>query len=227
MRLFLNFLQKDLSLELRSKENISLFSSLGVLIAILISFGVSSSFIKSSVILRLLPTFVWLSFFLLATFTLGRSFDQDLEEDNISFLIINKLSLTAFFFSKVISNFLISIIGFISTSVALLVLLPVSLSYMTICQCMIVSIMVIFAFSLLASLLGIMSNQSKISTLLLPLILLPLIFPLFFAALELFSIIIIEEKDILHTSWFSLLCVLNIVYLILGIYLAPYALKRN
>jgi heme exporter protein B len=89
-----------------------------------------------------------------------------------------------------------------------------------------VAFLVVVAYAALSSLLAGIAVQARLKGLLLPLILLPLIFPLFFAALELSSALLIGGSFAWSSFWFKLLLLLDLLYLLLGLNLFEYVVKE-
>jgi ABC-type transport system involved in cytochrome c biogenesis permease component len=86
----------------------------------------------------------------------------------------------------------------------------------------------LFSSSALASLVvvvGAIASTSKLRGVLAPLLTLPLLFPLFFAGIEMTTELVVRGGLDLESVWPSLLVVVNAVYLVLGLNLFDFAIR--
>ena len=97
----ITLLRKDLHLEMRSKESISLLFGLAVLLSLVAMFAISSSFLPAATILRIAPGLAWMIFLFVATTALGRCFEPDLKARALDALILIKAPLALIYTSKV------------------------------------------------------------------------------------------------------------------------------
>ncbi|MDC0358943.1 heme exporter protein CcmB [Oligoflexia bacterium] len=225
MKPFWALIKKDLALEFRTKETFVLMLTLSLLLAVVVSCGVSSAFLDAATVEKCFPVFVWLTFIFSATVSIGRSYEYELEHMGIEGLIQAGASAYQIYFSKVLSNFSIVFVGHCFTVCALSVLLDVEVLPI-LAELMLLSVFVIAAYSALSTILAAMSSTSRLKNMLLPLILLPLLFPIFFGALETTSHLLAYKSIDFQSLWFSLLIGLNVVYIVLGINLYDFVIKE-
>lgn len=224
--MLLTLVAKDLLLELRTKAGITFIISLSVVLSVVIAFGVNSAFLDTQHVQKIFPSLMWIVFFLTSTIVLGKSYDSELENKAIDGLILAGVSPSILYLSKVISNFFISFLGHMVSVVMLALLLDISIGSL-IFKIIILSALVIFAFSALTCITVYISSSSKAKNLLLPLILLPLLFPCYFAAMELSYPIFLANTLDFESTWMSLLIGMNVVYIVLGINLFPSLLRSE
>ena len=225
MNALLALIKKDLIVELRLKDAITSLLFLSIVLSVIVTSGVEHAMIDPPNVRRLFPTLIWLIFVFSATVSLGRTAEHDLDNHAFEGLILSGVSLSTVFVAKLISNFVFVLLGSLTTLAILPVLCGVNVRQ-EIIGLVILSIGVSFAYSALATLLSAISSASRMRGLLLPIILLPLLFPLFFCAVEISSDLVIDHHVSLESYWVSLLFALDVVYFTLGFNLYPYVLRE-
>jgi len=226
MQNFFSLLRKDLALELRLKETLVLLFTLSLLLSAILSIGIGGAFLSLVEKVNLLPTFLWIIFVFTATLSVGRSYDYEFKHGALDGLLLTGVSPACIYLSKVISNFIIMTLGHLFTIVVLLVLLNIDLGLAVFSQILFLSLLVIFGYSALSTLLAAITNRSQLAHMLLPLILLPLLIPLLMAAIEATALVIDGQGIDPGSVWVSLLITLDLVYLVLGVSLYEYAVRE-
>ena len=228
MKNFLIFLKKDLSLELREKEFLFSAINLSILIAVLMSSAILNAFIDSETTTRLFPSLFWIGAFFIALLSLGRAVGYEHQFHTAQIIATKKNLLTPYYLAKVTSTAFFVFI----TSTVFLLLLSVLLnqtSYLTSA-----SLIIIVGFSIGFSTVGILlsnlTNSASTKELLFSLLMLPLLFPLFFACSELSYLArrtpIHQDWSVLSSPWFTLLILINLVYLWASSFLFPHVIKE-
>lgn len=216
MPIFWLLLQNNLRLEFRLKETITILLSLAVMLAVIVSLGLSSAFVDESVRMRLFPALIWILFILSAAVSVGRSFEYELEHAALGGILLSGVTPATIYLAKFLSNFCILLVGQLANILALAIFSAVSINA-SMAHLLIVSGVVVLAYAALSTLLAGMSVSSRLKQILLPIILIPLVFPLFFAAMELTFQIMLEQRLDFASPWFSLLFVLLVTYIALGL----------
>ena len=211
---------------MRSREMAGLMFLLALILCVVVSSGVQNSGIPRDMTIRLFAVLVWVAFLFNATLSIERSFDCEKEQGAMeSLLLLARVPAAIFYCAKLSSNFLIMLCGHAFTSVILAGLLDVSLAG-RILSFSAISVLVVFAYSCAATLLAALAVRARLKQLLLPLILLPMLFPLFFAATELTADLLVANRFDLSSPWLSLALGLDALYFLLGINLFEYVLKE-
>lgn len=225
MRTFLMLIAKDVRTELRGKESISLLFGLAVLLSLIGMFGVGSAFLSPEYSKRMYPGLVWLIFLFAGTSCVGRSFEADLQGRAIEALLVAKINPSVMYVSKVLVFSVILFLGHAVTCVLFAGLIEVSIMAVFL-SLLLVSALVVFAFTSIAVLLAAISAVSRMKGMLLPLLVLPLTFPLLAAAIELFQAILQNGALQLDSIWLTLLVVADVLYFILGLNLFSFAIRE-
>lgn len=223
LRLLATLLTKEFLLELRSKELLTIMGTLSLLIAVLCGFAVGGAFLDLLTTERIFPLLLWLGFLFAGTLTLGRAHDHDLAEGAAEGLLLAGAPAWALYLAKVGALFVILLVSQLLTTilVAGMIDMPV---FSRLPALLVVMVPIVLAYVLVAVLLSALTAASKLRGVLLPLILLPLLTPLFFAALELTGMVLRSGTIDLYSPWIGVLVILNLIYLISGITLYRTAL---
>lgn len=225
MSAFRELLKKDLLIEVRTKETLSVHLFLALVIAVVAALGVNSAFIEGEAVARLYPALVWIGFLFASTAAAGRSFEPELEHMAIDGLLLSGISPVWIFVSKWISAAAVMLLGQALNAAVLAVLLDMPLGRIA-GGVAVVSVLVVAGYAALATLLTALASTSRLKGVLLPVVLLPLVFPLFFGAIELSMSVVLDGSVPFESAWFSLLLGLDVVYVVLGFNLFEYVVRE-
>lgn len=225
MKFFLTLLKKDLQIEARSKEIFSLLLGLVLILTIIVSFGTHLAFLKSDAIVKLFPTLLWVVFMFSSTAAIGRSYEYEKKHSALHGVLLSGVPPCTIYLAKFVSNFLILSIGHLISVATLIVLLNIDLS-LSWHLILLISILILLAYSALATIIAAITSTSRLSHMLLPLILLPLLFPVLLCALELTSSAISMQSLDWESPWLSLIAGLDVLYFLLGFNLFEFIIKE-
>jgi len=225
MRAFLELFAANFKLEFRVKETAVLMLTLAIMLSVVVSLGLGSALFDSKTRLLLFPALIWIVFLFSATVSIGRSFEYEIPNAALDGVILSGTSPAAIYLSKATFNLLVMLLSHVCAFCCLCAFLNVDL-FQVLPEFLIVSLLVLLGYSSLATLLSAISISSRLRQILLPLLLLPLIFPLFFCAIELTFQLTLNRQLDFSSIWFSLLLGIDVVYLALGINLFEYAIKE-
>jgi len=222
LRQFSRILKYMLLLEFRVRDAVTLLLSLSIMFAVIAGFGITSASLEPRVRERLFPALLWLCFMVNAAVALGRSFEYESEHKVLDGLLLAGVPPAVLFFAKATVNILVLCAGQVAGVTVLGMLLGVSLvPHFGLFSA--VSLLVIVGYSALATIVAALTAGARLRNVLLPLILLPLLFPLFFCAIELTTLILEQGILPLSSQWLSLLAGLTVVYVALGATLFEFA----
>lgn len=225
MRHLLALLKKDLRIELRRREGVTLILGHALLLSLIASFAIGSAFLNPLSTTRMFPGLVWMIFIFSATLCIARSYDHEFLNSALEGVRLTGVAPELIYLSKVLGNFSLIFISHTLTIFVLGVLLNVSF-FTGIAALLLLSIPVVFAYTALATLLAVISVSSKLKGMLLPLILLPLTFPLLIAGIELFQGVLESGTFSADSVWLPLLVVADVVYFVAGINLFPILIRE-
>ncbi len=216
---FTALLRKDFLYELRTGQTVVVALSFALLLGTLTAFGIQNAFLEPVVRERLMAPLCWVLFLVTASIVFGRAFHFERASGAIEGVVVSGASLVTFFLSKCVVFYLISIL--LHTSLVLVLSFLSQSEALFSSEFVLLSAMVLFAYVPLVVLLLALSFTSRLGAVLLPLLSLPLLFPLFFAATELTQVLVTEGELNFSSFWFALVLSLDIFYLLCGLALFP------
>jgi ABC-type transport system involved in cytochrome c biogenesis permease component len=218
-------IQKEWRLEWRSKELFTLLACNAVLFSVLVGAGVSSAVLDVATAEKIYPMLLWVVFMLSSTTSVTRFNEQELEGRGFEGLLLSGVSGAQMYLAKVVIMTL-----FFSVSFVLLVLL-LALSLDKDVSGILGSLCVvgIGASSALASLLALLTavaSTSKLKGILLPIISLPVLFPVFLCGMEMTTELVLNGALNEGTPWPIILLCAETLYMVAGINLFEMAIKE-
>jgi ABC-type transport system involved in cytochrome c biogenesis permease component len=218
-------IQKEWRLEWRSKELFTLLACNAVLFSVLVGAGVSSAVLDVATAEKIYPMLLWIVFMLSSTTSVTRFNEQELEGRGFEGLLLSGVSGAQMYLAKVVVMTL-----FFSVSFVLLVLL-LALSLDKDVSAVLGSLCVvgIGASSALASLLALLAavaSTSKLKGILLPIISLPVLFPVFLCGMEMSTELVLNGALNEGTPWPLILLCAETLYVVAGINLFEMAIKE-
>ena len=223
--MLLTLIKKDLTHEARTLESLCSILLLSLLVSTILAFGSSSAMLGPPYYEKLFPSLLCVGFFLCATVGISRSFEHELEHRALDGLIVSGVKPELLYLSKIIVAVIFSLIAQLILLVSLSVLMNVSISALPLGSLWVL-LLVSIGYSALICLTIVIATASRLKSVLLPLIALPLMFPLFFAATELFADIIAYRVVNYEAPMLSLLVGIDVVYIVLGFNLYPYLVRE-
>lgn len=208
-------LKKDLAIEFRAKETLSITLGMALLLGTLTAIGVNSAFISIGTVKTIFPTLFVLTFLFSSTLTITRSFEYEYRDNPLQAVIMTGVSPQLIYISKFLVNSLVVLLGLFVTAATLSLLLNVDLVAFG-GSFAFISILMVFGFVGISTLLIPITFASKLRGVILPLLLLPLLFPILFAGLELLAALFDGIPLDISSPWVSLLIGFDVLYVALG-----------
>lgn len=218
-------LVKEIRLEWRGRELVTLLLCNALCTAILLAAGVSSAMLDAPTTAKIFPMLLWVVFILASVSSLTRSYEHELEGRGFEGLLLAGVTPVQLYLSKVIVNTALFALNF----VILLGILAVALSYAVGAvagSVVLVGLGASLALSALTVVLGAVAASSKLRGVMVPLLAVPLVFPLFFSGIEMTTELILRGKLDDASPWPGILIITNALYLGLGINLYGSAVRE-
>jgi heme exporter protein B len=200
---------KDLLIELRTKEFLSASLVLGLLLVIVLNFGMQMSaadWIMSG------PGILWICFLFTSVIAVGKVFENDFNTDALLGVDLLGLNRDFIFIAKALSVFIL-------ISVMELILIPVFivlLGFNPISLFLLLPVVLFnIGFSLISTVFAVVARQTKSKDLMLPILLLPINLPILIAAVEMTHIISGEFVFTDLTNWLVVLVGFDLIYLVI------------
>jgi heme exporter protein B len=215
VRKLVALLKKDFAVELRTKETLSITLGMALLLGTMTAIGVNSAFISIATLKTIFPTLFVLTFLFSSTLTITRSFEYEYRDNPLQAVIMTGVSPQLIYLSKFLINSLVITLGLLVTSITFSLLLNVDLIALGL-PFAFISVLMVFGFVGIATLLIPITFASKLRGVILPMLLLPLLFPILFAGLELLAALFEGIPFDMSSPWVSLLIGFDVLYVALG-----------
>lgn len=216
MKVLMSLIRKDIVLEYRSRETIALLVGLSVLLSTMAAFGITGAFLPPVMVSKVYPTMLWIIIVFVATLALGRTYFYELEHDALEGLLLSGVSPVLLYCSKTLVSF--SMIFPTSILVASMLGIGLQVPLLPVLGDLVLILgLVTLGYTALTTLIAAIAANSRLKGLLLPLLVLPLLFPLLFAALELTSSLLAQGELAVGSWWLSLLVILDVLYVLAGV----------
>lgn len=216
MREFETLLKKDFFIEMRTGYQFLPFVTVSILLASFLGLGASSFVSDRALLAFLFHPLAWSIFLLSGAMTLIRVFESDREASTVRVLRVLNRSMTSYYLAKIIFLSVLFTVNHLIASFFLAGFLQVSLSNW-IWSYLAITLIVSLSYSALGAFLGGFISQHSHRHILQPLVFLPLLFPLFFAVLEVSGSIAAGTGLLGAGNWLSLIVGLGTLYLLVGI----------
>lgn len=224
MRQFLVLLRKNLLLELRSMEALALLFSLVALLAVVFSLALQLAVVPQSLVARIYPAVLWSIFPLVAVLFSGKSQESEVRDGALEGLLLAGARPEALYLAKVCSEtFYLSFAAIVAAAVLGVLLDTIELNALL--RHAAVGTLLSAGVAALSVLLGGAALNSRLRALLLPLLVVPMLFPPLFAALQLSFEVSAGAGLDPGSIWLSLLIGVDLLYVVLGINLYEQVLR--
>lgn len=215
---------KELRLELRGKETVTLLFCNAILASALVGVGTSSAFLDRTNTLKIFPMLLWTLFLLSASASAVRAHEQELEGRGFEGLLLAGATSPQIFVSKL----LVSTALFFAHFVVLACVLAVALDQPappSVGQLLAAGLGASSALAAVTVLLSAVAGTSRMRGVILPLLSLPLLFPVFFCGTEMTAQILIVGHLEPGAPWPLILLCADVLYVALGVSLFEFALR--
>lgn len=200
--------EKDLLLELRTKEVINSMMIFSLLVVIVFSFIFEPG---AEYKIDLASGILWMAIIFSGILGLNKSMMNEVNGGNLNALLLSPIDRTAIFFGKTMSNFIFILFMEVITIPIYAVFYDISFLNNFIMN-IITLLLGTYGFSVLGTLFSIISVKSRTREVMLPILLLPLIIPIILASIQAMNIFI-KGGDISESyNWLQLLIGFDIIF---------------
>jgi ABC-type transport system involved in cytochrome c biogenesis permease component len=205
---------KETRIELRGKELLTLLLSATLITGAIIGAGVSQALLDSTATSRIYPALVWIVYLITTTTASVRISETELEGRGFEGLLLAGASGAQIYLSKVVVTTLLFWINWIALITVCALVLNQDLKG-ALLQLAAIGFASAGAISALVVLTAAVAATAKLRGVLLPIVTLPLLFPVFFAGLELTTDVVLAGSvneggiwpSIIFISWFGFLLI--------------------
>jgi heme exporter protein B len=226
---------KDVKLELRGRDTLPPMIAFAGAVAVLLAFSIPSTAAPSARIRLLAGTvpladvlagFLWITILFAGLVGFARTFEVEREEGAMDSLLMAPLDRSGLFFGKAVPNFVfIVLIEVLLIPVfALLFGIDLSNSWGVILS---VALLVDLGFVAVGTLFSALAAQTSSRELLLPILALPVLVPVFIAAVVLTSDLFAGSSldEVARRGWFAILVAFDVIFVTAGALLFEFTLE--
>jgi ABC-type transport system involved in cytochrome c biogenesis permease component len=218
-------IRKEWRLEWRSKELFTLLACNAVLFSVLVGAGVSSAVLDAATAEKIYPMLLWVVFMLSTTTAVTRFNEQELEGRGFEGLLLSGVSGAQMYLAKVVLTTLFFSVSFVFLALLLALSLDKEVSEILSSLCL-VGIGASSALAALLTLLAAVASTSKLKGILLPIISIPVLFPVFLCGMEMTTELVLNGALAEGSPWPVVLLCAETIYLVAGINLFEMAVRE-
>jgi len=218
-------IRKEWRLEWRSKELFTLLACNAVLFSVLVGAGVSSAVLDAATAEKIYPMLLWVVFMLSTTTAVSRFNEQELEGRGFEGLLLSGVSGAQMYLAKVVVMTIFFSVSFVFLAFLLALTLDNDVSELLGSLCF-VGIGASSALAALLALLAAVASTSKLKGILLPIISIPVLFPVFLCGMEMTTELVLNGALAEGSPWPLVLLCAETLYLLAGINLFEIAVRE-
>lgn len=212
---------KDIVIEMRSKESVFSMMMFALLVLVIFNFAFEPSGAERPLIA---PGTLWVALAFTGIIGLNRSLSMELDNDCLQGLLLAPLSRGDLYLGKVASNFAFIVMAELVVLPLFAVLnnLRFNLQFLYIAG---VTLLGTFGFTAIGTILSMISANTRMKEVMLPVLQIPLTFPVIMSAVEAISLILSETYTGI-SAWLSVLAGFSIVYLVASYLLFEFVVEE-
>jgi ABC-type transport system involved in cytochrome c biogenesis permease component len=218
-------IRKEWRLEWRSKELFTLLACNAVLFSVLVGAGVSSAVLDAATAEKIYPMLLWVVFMLSTTTAVSRFNEQELEGRGFEGLLLSGVSGAQMYLAKVVVMTIFFSVSFVFLALLLALTLDNDVSELLGSLCF-VGMGASSALAALLALLAAVASTSKLKGILLPIISIPVLFPVFLCGMEMTTELVLNGALAEGSPWPLVLLCAETLYLVAGINLFEIAVRE-
>lgn len=200
--------EKDLLLELKSKEVVVSMLLFSLLVVIVFSFIFEPGAAYKD---NLVGGILWMAIIFSGVLGLNKSMLNEITGGNLNALLLAPVDRSAVFFGKVFSNFLFLIIMEIITVPIFMVFYNINIFANSLMSIVVLALGT-YGFAVLGTLFSLISVKTKTREIMLPLLLLPILIPIILAGIQCMNIYILGDDVAESYKWLKLIGAFDIIF---------------
>ena len=196
-----------------------------MLFSVLVGAGVSSAVLDAATAEKIYPMLLWVVFMLSTTTAVSRFNEQELEGRGFEGLLLSGVSGAQMYLAKVVVMTIFFSVSFVFLALLLALTLDNDVSELLGSLCF-VGIGASSALAALLALLAAVASTSKLKGILLPIISIPVLFPVFLCGMEMTTELVLNGALAEGSPWPLVLLCAETLYLVAGINLFEIAMRE-
>lgn len=223
MRNVMTIVKKDIYLELRGKESLSIMFFLSLLL--LVIFNMALDLDKDNTA-YFAPGILWVIFAFTGILGMGRTSMAERDEDAYLSIVFSPVSEESLYLGKVISNLLLLLVVEFSTLFFFAILFDFEQALLSLPGLLPSLLLGTIGFSLVGTLFSFLSTTSRYGEVILPFLFLPVVVPVVLGGVSSMKLIL-EGRPIAESfKWIQILAVFDFMYLCISLLLFKYLIEE-
>ncbi|MGB8645947.1 MAG: heme exporter protein CcmB [Anaerolineae bacterium] len=211
---------KDVAAELRTKENLSAMLVFSLLVLVIFNFAFE---LKGVDMVTVGPGILWVAFTFSGILGLGRSFAAEKDKGSLDGILLAPVDRGAILVGKALANLIFIGIMEAITLPLFVVLFNVSLPWLPVTLYL---LMGTIGFSVVGTLLSAVSASTRMREVMLPVLLFPVLVPLFIAAVKTTSGAMAGQAFSDYSSFFNLLLAFDVIFIVVAYLVFEYVVEE-
>jgi heme exporter protein B len=217
----LALIQKDVALEFRRKESVISMMMFGLLVMVIFNFAFEPASAERPLIA---PGVLWVALTFAGVIGLNRSLAIDLDNDSLQGLLLAPLSRGTLYIGKVISNFLFMMLADTVIFLFFVVFYDLQVDSRLLWVALIAALGTL-GFAAVGTILSMISSQTRMSEVMLPVLQIPLTIPLILAAVAATGAALSEEGEG-FSAWVNLVIGFDIIFFVISYLVFDYVVEE-
>lgn len=192
----------------------------GLLVTVIFNFAFEPSGAQSILIA---PGVLWVALTFAAIIGLNRSLAIDLDNDCLQGLLLAPVSRGTIYLGKVLSNFLFMMIAGVIILLLFIVFYDLPIEP-TLLWLIVITFLGMLGFAIVGTILSVISSNTRMSEVMLPVLQIPLTLPMILAAVSATLAVLTKETDSLY-SWMNLLIGFDIIFFVVSYLIFDYVVE--
>ncbi len=211
---------KDIAAELRTKENLSAMLVFSLLVLVIFNFAFQ---LKGVNMTDIGPGMLWVAFTFSGILGLGRSFAAEKDKGSLDGILLAPVDRGAILIGKATANFIFIGVMEAITLPLFVVLFNVSFPWLPVIAYV---LMGTIGFAVVGTLLSAVSASTRMREVMLPVLLFPVLVPLFMAAVNTTSGAMSGQAFSDYSNWFNLLLAYDVIFVVIAYLVFEYVVEE-
>ncbi len=211
---------KDIAAELRTKENLSAMLVFSLLVLVIFNFAFDLKGVEMS---ALGPGVLWVAFSFSGILGLGRSFAAERDKGSLDGMLLAPVDRGAILLGKAAANLIFILVMEAITLPLFVVLFNVSFPWFPLVAYLFMGTL---GFAVVGTLISAISASTRMREVMLPVLLFPVLVPLFLAAVNITGGAFEGHPFTDYSTWFNLLLAFDVIFMVVAFLAFEYVVEE-
>lgn len=211
---------KDLTAELRTKENLSAMLVFSLLVLVIFNFAFELKGVEMN---ALGPGVLWVAFTFSGILGLGRSFASERDKGSLDGILLAPVDRGAILFGKATANLIFILVMEAITLPLFVILFNVPLVWFPLLGYLLLGTL---GFAVVGTLLSAIAASTRMREVMLPVLLFPVLVPLFISAVKITGAAFAGQDFSDYSNWFNLLIAFDVIFIVVAFLVFEYVVEE-